>query len=140
MLITDAVMIPGSLFEVTAEAENEFASIPQLIQPVWWPLRQRRNGQDGVEQLFTLLVVGVLGGEGQEGLDRSVTGVNNVIGSHSGHRSRVYRQCGGLGGRPGDRLSGARRTGRWQAMIATTISAALTKAAYSLGGSTGQYG
>ena len=43
------------------------------------------------------MVVGVFGGEGQEGLDCGVTGVNNVIGFHSGHRSRGYRQCGGLG-------------------------------------------
>jgi hypothetical protein len=38
--------------------------------------------------------VDVLGGEGQEGLDCCITGVNDVIGLHAGHCRCGYRQCG----------------------------------------------
>jgi hypothetical protein len=59
-----AVASLGPSSEVTAKIDHEFACLPQLLPAIWWPLRQRRNGQDGVEQLFThLIVVGVLGGE-----------------------------------------------------------------------------
>ena len=41
-----------------------------------------------------LMVASVLGDGGQQGLQRSVNAVNNVIGFHVGHRRRGYRQRG----------------------------------------------
>jgi hypothetical protein len=41
-----------------------------------------------------VVVTGVLGGECRQGLDSSVTGVNNVIGAHVRHGRRRYRQYG----------------------------------------------